>query len=277
MEASDEQAYPPSRGTSLRFRFQLTPLAEVTPWTTRRGGRCLHWFALTDGWYWIELGTHELLRYSPETVRRFQQHESRPRHPYVDYYVARFWEDLIQLAPTVMQPVPHDLADFIATDRHDLFEPESEESWAAAIWHGHHVLNLGYLRPAQHIRMWRTVADDLDEVTVTWRHGPHTDLLFADPAGQVAIPAASFLAAVRQLDSEFMTAMRERVSEVERTVPPPDVEIDMEQLHREHLDRTTWLAQRSAPEPDTDWSAVRAGAACGARRVGSVTLPGRIR
>jgi hypothetical protein len=44
-------------------------------------------------------------------------------------------------------------------------------------------------------------------------------------------------------------------------VPPPDVEIDMEQLHREHLDRTTWLAQRSAPEPDTNWSAVRAGAA----------------
>jgi hypothetical protein len=163
MEVGDEQAYPASRETSLRFRFQLTPLAEVTPWTTRRGPRCLHWFGLTDGWYWIELGTHELLRYSPQTVRRFQQHEGHPRHPYVDYYVARFWEDLIQLVPPVMQPVPDDLADFIATDRSDLFEPESEESWAAAMWHGHHVLDLGYLSTAQHIRMWRTVADDLDD------------------------------------------------------------------------------------------------------------------
>ncbi|MFJ2954023.1 DUF5984 family protein [Streptomyces sp. NPDC087270] len=44
----------------IRFRFGLTPLAEVEPWGA---GRELHWFGLTDGWYGIDAGGHELLRY----------------------------------------------------------------------------------------------------------------------------------------------------------------------------------------------------------------------
>ncbi|XVU21087.1 DUF5984 family protein [Actinoplanes sp. CA-054009] len=43
----------------IRFRFELYPLDEVSPW----GGEQprLHWFGLTEGWYWIEIGGHELL------------------------------------------------------------------------------------------------------------------------------------------------------------------------------------------------------------------------
>jgi hypothetical protein len=119
----------------IRFRFALTPLDRVRSW----GGedRVLHWFGLTDGWYWIELGDQELLRYTPETLRLFRRDDLGPQHPYVDYYVVRLWEDLIGLTPTVMQPVPDDLAQFIGTDLHDRPDlDDSDEVLSAAIWHG---------------------------------------------------------------------------------------------------------------------------------------------
>ncbi|WP_425266077.1 DUF5984 family protein [Amycolatopsis regifaucium] len=34
----------------IRFHFRFKPPADVEPWGDRR----LHWFALTDGWFWIE-------------------------------------------------------------------------------------------------------------------------------------------------------------------------------------------------------------------------------
>jgi hypothetical protein len=97
----------------IRFRFELRPVDKITPW----GGqdRMLHWFGLTDGWYWIELDGHELLRYSDTTLRRWRGEGYDAARPYVDYQVVRLWEDVIQLAPAVLEPVPADLARFVAS------------------------------------------------------------------------------------------------------------------------------------------------------------------
>jgi hypothetical protein len=67
----------------------------------------------------------------------FRSDNLGPRHPHVDYYVVRLWEDLIGLTPMVMQPVPNDLELFINVDlpdRPDL--DDDEEAWSAMIWHG---------------------------------------------------------------------------------------------------------------------------------------------
>ena len=62
----------------IRFRFGLYPVDEVSP---RSGEQPrLHWFGLTEGWYWIQVGEHELLRYS------------RLDHP--NCYVATAWAHL---------------------------------------------------------------------------------------------------------------------------------------------------------------------------------------
>lgn len=77
------------------FRFSLTPMEQILP----RGqwDPALRWFGLTDGFYWIEPWEHELLRYLPQALVRRYADSSRARHPYVDYYVARLWEDIISL------------------------------------------------------------------------------------------------------------------------------------------------------------------------------------
>jgi hypothetical protein len=241
----------------IRFRFALTPMDRVRPWG--REDPHLHWFGLTDGWYWIELGNQELLRYSPETLRR---DGLGPRHPYVDYYVVRLWEDLIALTPVVMQPVPGDLERFMATDLHDRPDlDDGDDAWSAAIWHGEHSLDLGYLQNAPRVRAWHILTDDHDAITVTWKHQHDDDIVFtATPVGEVTVPAEAYLTAVRRFDSELMAAMHERITELEQTGPPHGVRIDMDGLRAEHLDRATWLSKRLRSEPNTDWAAVRRGA-----------------
>ena len=257
----------------IRFRFGLTPLARVLPWGGREPGQepRLHWFGLTDGWYWIELGDgRELLRYSPRTAARFRQEPGAVvSHPYVDYYVARFWEDLALLTPAVTQPVPADLLPFMVTERDGWLTEDdwSEAAWAAAIWHDEHRLDLGYLTPMPRVRAWRTEAAGRDLVTLTWRQPgegegeDEKEVGFANPAGTVTGPAGAFQDAVRQLDRELLAAMGERVAELERDGPSPGVRVDLDQLRAEHEDRKTWLARHAERIPDTDWTAVRAGAA----------------
>lgn len=208
-------------------------MAEVEPWGDPDPG--LHWFALTAGDYWIELGGRELAR--------------------VDYFAVRLWEDLLQLLPSALQPVPADLAEFVAADRgrwNAWLEDEksSERAWDAVLWHGEHSLDFGYLRRPPRVRAWRTVTGGRDEVTVT----------VDDSRG--SLPAASFTDAVRRFDAELIAGMERRVEELERTGPPAGVELDLTQLRREHDDRATWLARRFAADPpETDWAAVRLGAA----------------
>jgi hypothetical protein len=252
----------------IRFRFALTPMDRVLAWGSPEAPR-LHWFGLTDGWYWIELGDRELLRYAPRTlaVRQSGSGPAAPPHPYVDYYVARFWEDLLALAQAADEPVPAGLDAFAASDPGQWHGRDRELDWgdevrAAASWHDQHSLDFGYLGSPPSIWAWRTTADRHDNVTVTWRHPGHEVIEFtAGSLAQATVPAGTFRAAVRQFDVEFMAAMGRRVAELERAGPPAGVEVDLERLQAEQQDRTTWLSKRLQVEPRTDWAAVRAGAA----------------
>ncbi|MFD8383985.1 DUF5984 family protein [Streptomyces sp. NPDC059679] len=250
----------------IRFRFGLTPLAEVRPWG-RPEHPVLHWFGLTDGWYAIDLGEHELLRYSERTVRRLRGGGGGggvgPAHPYVDYYVVRLWEDLLALLPAALEPVPEDLADFVACDSSDWCWEDTPEVDAAAGWYGDRTLNMGYLRVEPYIRCWRTVAGE-DVVNVSWAHqpDPEKEIEFAGPAtGLVTVPTSAFVAAVAELDRALLEAMELRIGELEAAGPPPGAELDLERLRREHRDRAGWLERARRYAYATDWAAVRTGAA----------------
>lgn len=128
----------------LRFGFELTPLAEVGTWG--RETPRLHWFGLTDGWYWIELGEIRLLRFSADY-----------EIPYVDYYVVRLWEDLLGLLPAVLEEVPADLVGFLRSDHLGWNEVESDDAEAAIYWWSDRYLDLGYLREPPTLCCWRLV------------------------------------------------------------------------------------------------------------------------
>ncbi|MGC4894538.1 DUF5984 family protein [Micromonospora sp. DT31] len=254
----------------IRFRFELYPLDEVSPWGSDRPR--LHWFGLTDGWYWLDAGGHTLLR---------RTREVHP-HSYIDYYLARLWEDVIALTPEVLETVPDDLQPFIASDpaqwtRDPLdFVPDPDAERAdegddpgapghpvvtAAIWHGDHRLDFGYVRDPLRLRFWRTVSGDRDEITVDWRHEDDGDIGFtADPTVRLSVPTTEYLEAVQNLDRELMDAMGQRVAELDCRGGLPGVDLDLAHLRHEHEDRQHWLARNLDRSPETDWNVVRQGA-----------------
>ncbi len=228
----------------IRFRFGLLPVHQIPPW----GGEepRLSWFGLTDGWYDIEVGGHELLRYSERTLRRLGGGSAGGGpSPYAEYFVVRLWEDVIEVVPRVMEPL-------------DLDQPAAEE---AADWHRRHALTMGHLRNPPYLRCWRTLADGEDVVTVAWEYEPDADVEFAAPAqGRVTMPTGSFVAAVTELDRALLAAMEQRVTELETAGPPPGVHIDLRHLRHEQQSRATDLPRAWERTCDTDWEAVRAGA-----------------
>jgi hypothetical protein len=249
----------------IRFRFGLSPLGEVSPW----GGNqpSLHWFGLTEGRYWIQVGEHELLRYS------------RLDHPdcYIDYYLARLWEDVIVLTPDVLEPVPADLQPFITSqptqwthdpwalgvDGDEELDPTAPERPAvtAATWHGQRDLDFGYLRNPPRLRLWRTVRGDRDAITVDWRHDDDGEIGFtAGSAVRVSIPTADYRQAVHTLDRDLMAAMRQRIEELDRRGGPAGVTVDVAELRRDHDNRARWRTRNLNRTPTTDWDPVRQGA-----------------
>lgn len=271
--------------SEVRFRFGLTPLERVEPWGA---GRRLHWFGLTDGWYGIDVGGHELLRYSERTVRELRG--DGPSHPYVDYYVVRLWEDVLALVSGAMEPVPADLAGIAAEVSPEWTHIESVETPAAdaaLAWHGAGYLYTGYLRVAPTVRFWRTVtadaltdadADagtgtgtgtatdaDTDTVTFAWRHEPDPEgvIEFAgSPSGRVTVPTRAFLGAVTGFDRALLAAMEQRIGALEEFGGGTGTRLDVGELRREHRERALWLPRAldlSARAPGTEWAAVRNG------------------
>ncbi len=243
----------------IRFGFELRPLDDVMPWGDDRPS--LHWFGLTDGWYWLEVNGQQLLRRSGND----------DPHPYVDYQVARFWEDVVLLTPEALEPVPADLESFIASEREqwagDPFDYSDEDAGpdapdhpavTAAIWRDEHRLDLGYLLDNPHIRFWRSARD---EITVDWRHDARGETRYtAGPAVRSCVPVSEFLGAVQTFDRELILAMRRRVEELERRGGLPGVHIDLAGLRKEHELRARSLAESLTRSPATDWATVREGA-----------------
>ncbi|WP_107654844.1 DUF5984 family protein [Nocardia suismassiliense] len=248
----------------IRFRFGLAPWDRVGPCGDR--SRTLHWFALTEGWYYIDLGDHHLLRFSDRTTELLRTQSGRHKTPhdcYVEYYVARLWEDVLTLLPNALEPVPNDLVDFIAAEATDWSWADTPEVDAASTWYGDRTLDTGYLWFGPHLRWWRTVDGSADTVTVAWHYpaDPESEIEFTGPpTGRVSVPTDEFRTAVIEFDRDLLAAMAARLREFESSGPPPGIEIDSAQLAYEQHDRARRLSRALDRRPDTDWSAVRAGA-----------------
>ncbi|MFB6724083.1 DUF5984 family protein [Kribbella sp. NPDC056345] len=223
----------------LRFRFELRAVGEVAPWG--RDELTLHWFGLTEGWYWVEAGGVRLLRFAAD-------HEI----PYVDYYVVRLWEDLLAVLPAAVEEVPADLVGFVESDGSEWKDTESDVADLAMEWWGSRSVYFGYLREAPSLRCWRIG----DQVILDWKAPAN----FAEPRTvRTTVAVAEFVAAIKDLDAALITAMDARIAEVE-AAPPAGIALDLTQLRSEHRDRAGWLARARSRVLTTDWIAVRQGA-----------------
>lgn len=174
--------------------------------------------------------------------------------------MVRLWEDLLELLPVVLEPVPADLLPFVESEPNDWHPADTPESEAASGWHSDHYLYVSYLRSAPNIRWWRSGGGAEDLVTVTWR--PHHDgnVEFSrPPSGRITIPTAELITAIRDFDGALFTAMEQRVTDLEHGGPPQGVALDLGHLRHEQRDRAAWLERALSREDTVDWAAVRVG------------------
>ena len=228
------------------FNFSLRPLYEVQPWGTAPD-LSLSWFGLTDGCYWIDAGGEELFRYWDEALAKW------PRDPfagpYIDYQVIRLYEDLINILPHVLQPIPPPLRGYIRVAYHqpswwDAFrgfwesdlseiEEEVELAYLANDWVSRRTIDTLYLTCGPRIWIWRKA----DRVTITWDSTSGTVdgvKAWASERGAYSLAVDDFLAEVHSFQDRLMGQMAGRIKAIEAGWTRPEIRIDLQGLVQQH-------------------------------------------
>jgi hypothetical protein len=248
---------------ALRIHFGLRDLDQVALWGDPNAGLNLHWFGLTDGWYDVQVGEHHLFRLQGDN------------EPGVDYQVVRLWEDLIDVAPAVLEPVPKALATRLAAGdawaawSERAFDTDDDELRETALsWWWNRHLDSGHLRAAPYIGIWRYE----DELHIRWRtrFRKDGDPMWESPAGDALISARQFQDELTRFDHELIEAMQARVEQVAAGWRRPEIRIDIEQLRREQAHRSARLqtAMSTPVARKHTWDDVLAAVAELERRIG---------
>ncbi|MEC0264808.1 DUF5984 family protein [Paenibacillus anseongense] len=93
------------------LKFVLKNPFEIPPWG-EENNLMLHWFGLTDSYYWFDFGDVKLLRYSDGFVNQYKLNKNLP---YNDYQFARVFWDLTDIILNVLNPIPDSVFDNIRT------------------------------------------------------------------------------------------------------------------------------------------------------------------
>jgi hypothetical protein len=263
--------------TRFAIRFVLDDLAHVEPWGDGENAQ-LHWFGLSQGCYWIETPEGDIFRYSPAAPSD-QDVPGAAAH----YYVARMFEDLQEVMPAALEPVPLDIAErFTSRDWHERLdrwtdetaateEPGSTALWdlsqEALAWWGARTIYTGYLRCGPLITIWRTE----EKVHLRWTSRSNEIdgiSVFALPTGDITLPAETFDCAAEEFLDAVLAAMSERVCQVVRgaTTRRP-YRIDLAGLAAEQRRRADERRSSAIPAR-TNWEQVREKLEALAREVG---------
>lgn len=253
----------------MLFNFNLTPLKDVQPWG-QQGEKHLSWFGLTDGEYWVQVGDKTLFEYSEDACRHFHCGSRR----YCDYQVVRLYEDLMAIAPYVLEVVPDKLIPYILReDCRDwqtlsgrLLETKEDDAaiddyWevieAAFRWVENRRLDTLYLSPSANIYFW----SDATHVHFEWDN--REKLVNGVPAwtalyGTYCLSREEFIAEVKSFHTRLMEQMGDRVKQVLAGALSPDIAIDLDWLQREQKERSRSIdGVFLGPSTATDWQAVQ--------------------
>jgi hypothetical protein len=267
----------------MLFDFHLCPLEEVQPWG-KSPGLSLSWFSFTEGFYRLQVDSEFLLNYSDEVVNYWaKQFPNIYRDSFVDYYVVRLWEDILDMLPNVLEPLPSELLKFFENDKNAWFQWESDAlNWVenqsdedraletfelAASWQRVRSLDAAYLQNSPRIWIWSSE----ESVILSW---DNTDIVlegiqvWSATQGHYIYGRDEFLNEVCAFHNRLMSQMAERVESVCNSWCRTEISVDVQHLRYEQQDRNTWFDFALKKSPSVDWDGVLA-----ATRIMSVNMP----
>jgi len=249
----------------MLFNFALSPLADISPWGPQENPS-LSWFGLTEGQYWIQTEPHTLLEYDDRV-------QALGVTRYCGYQVARLHEDLMDMLPYILEPVPVALTQYISVatnsdwqrnfaawcdkyDRHLDLANYRKVLDNSIMWKANRKLDLAYLSPAADIWIW----SDALNVHIEWDNTGK--LVNGQPAwtasqGACHLPRARFMAEVHEFHWQLMTQMQNRVDSIRSGACFDRLHIDIDQLANEQKQRELALELALGFKPHTPWQWVQ--------------------
>jgi hypothetical protein len=249
----------------LRFRFELDTVTDIQAWG-EPDQRSLHWFGLTSGRYWIDTPVGEVLRYTAE-VRKLWNYPFL----YVDYPIARLFEDLQEHLPAISEPVPNEIAHTVSNPKWlkrvarwregDGDKSEIEERWdlydAAVGWWHEREIDTAYLSHGPWLSIWCT-GEGIHFRWSTQSNDYRGVAVFQVPKGYFEISLSDFRVAAYGFCEEVLLVMKERTQLIrhdgwKRT----DCAVDVAALVAEQQRREDSFANVRRRLSVTDWNRVR--------------------
>jgi len=251
----------------MRINFSLEPIESIGAWGPT-GAKHLHWYGLTDGHYWIDVGNDSLFEYSQVAVDKYDA----PSH--CAYQVARLHMDLIELLPFSLNPVPKDLIPLISGETAKSWN-ERRVSWfeenegrvaetrflriveSSSQWSFNRHLDAAYLRFWPKIIIWS------DETTVHVEWDNRDRLIEGCPVwsasvGSYSLPRTEFVASIESFHSRLMEQMELRVSQIVSGAQSAGCEVDLKLLLEEQKWRSESLQAALESRSDaSEWQSVR--------------------
>ena len=259
----------------MLFQFQLRPIDDIVPWGSE-GDYSLSWFGLTDGWYWLKCGEEELFRYA-DSVLASRKYEGRQQAdpPYVDYQVVRLWEDVLEMLPEILTPVPVELlrkiepgldawrwrgqiAELAFPNEDEISQSMEAHFNLATTWLQGRKLDV--LHPKEGPRIWFWT--DGTKMFIRW---DNTELtmdgrsVWASTKGTYSMPLATCREEIESFDRRLIEKMGQRVQAIQHSWDRPLIKIDQEALLREQRERANALAeafQRVKDCEQTPWNTI---------------------
>lgn len=251
----------------FKINFELKELEQVLLWG-EEPNRSIHWFGLTDGLLWIDVGGQTIYEYSEEAQKYFN-HFIR----YNDYQISRFLEDFSYLCRYVGESIPQKLydniEDFDNKARHwwkmhedepdEVFDAWLETDYSRLNFHFQRILDSGHLIGGPNIGFYRCG----DKIKIIWVSADHKmesgNSIWTSPSGIIEISYNEFVKEVETFFQRFYMAMDKQV---ENAIKKDwgSVLLDKERLIIENKERKEGFDQAisflTKPQNHTDWDNV---------------------
>ncbi len=235
------------------FNFRLKPTEQIAPWG-EQPNQNLHWFALTEGEFYIEVGDERLFSYTQQVMKYWEMDEK-----YVDYQIASLARSILSIYGAATQPLSkfftdrfsvwQKFADIIADSKDD------DYSYEAFRWFGERSVDTGYFVECPQIAFYRIGGS----INIVWDN--RSRLIDGVPVwaavfGVYTISVDDFRRECRDFCGRFLSDMEERINLLASGKIEGQIDVDIKALREVHVEWETELRGylNDTENVDVSWS-----------------------
>lgn len=199
-----------------------------------------HWFWLTDGFYWMNVGNQRLFELSDEAIKYWEINIDSDEKKCMDYQVVRLWEDMLEILPTILNPVPKSIHQLFLQFQENYYQNidkwygyvENEENsgryeknellFSVPLFFDAHIISTTHIASSPLLYFWRYQDSGNDKIWIGW---DFTQTISDDDKNQeipiwsankglIEMDFNDFMNEFKQFNDKFLNKMQERIDDI---------------------------------------------------------------